>query len=67
LFLLQLEADVEGTGERGGGGIAQGHCDEDLGFWDVILCCSFPDISEEHGAFGVLKGRVVQGDYTWVA
>jgi len=52
LFLPQLEADVVGSG--GGGNIAQGHCDEDLGFWAVILC------SEEDGAFGVFKGHIAQ-------
>ena len=38
--------------ERGeGGNIAQGHCDEDLGFGDVILCCSVPGISDERDAY----------------
>jgi len=54
-------------GVGGGGNIAQGHCDEDLGLRDVILCCWAPDISDVHGAFGVLKGHAVQGDCTWVA
>jgi len=52
---------------RGGGAILHKDTDGDLGFWDVILCCWVPDISDGHGAFGVLKGHTVQGDCTWVA
>jgi len=67
-FSFDFTATRSRCGRDGGGGaILKKATEGGLGFWDVILCCWVPDISDGHGAFGVLKGHTVQGDCTWVA